>query len=484
METRRRKAPVGIERDPGQSDTPKGCLGRKGDLPTMPENPPIYKPANDDSEPFPHMPYAQFWWDDYDRKTKDLLPLEHGCYFLLLKSFYQGRGRPLPADPERLYRLVGALSKVEQDAVCSVLGRYWHEVDGGYVNHRAMSEMEAYRDKVAKRSKAGKRGGRPPKSKPKAIALANEKQLPPQKSEVRIQNSEERLKRKHTNTPPAPAREIAPNGACASVIINQDDLETIWREYPGKSGASRKATIKALKHRVREGRTIDDLVAAARRYRSYCDATCVLGTQYVMTPQSFFRDAENVDEQWEHPAPAMTRAQKTEKNNRQLLDEQLAEIERDRKAQSECAHDGACQYVNDRGIPYDDHRGTHIQCLQCNAVMPRKEPTMGTFQLLHDESEGQETVNLGHGLEAEPVDLGDGADCQHPTNMRKLLTARDATAKPATFAMCLACGAGVAVDPSAFAGVQDEAAFDPAAAAIDGGQPARAVALTYTEAIG
>jgi len=58
---------------------------------------------------------------DYARDTKHLSMLQHGAYCLLLDTLYS-TGKPLPKDIVILYRICGASTKRERNAVkkCAV----------------------------------------------------------------------------------------------------------------------------------------------------------------------------------------------------------------------------------------------------------------------------------------------------------------------------------------------------------------------------
>ena len=77
-------------------------------------------------------------------KTARLTPLEHGVYGLLLDEFYATEG-PLPLDSGEIANVVGARTDADEAAVQKVLGRYFTETDAGWVNSRALEEMDSTR---------------------------------------------------------------------------------------------------------------------------------------------------------------------------------------------------------------------------------------------------------------------------------------------------------------------------------------------------
>lgn len=107
-----------------------------------------------------------FYTGDYYRDTRHLSMLQHGAYRLLLDHCWDQRG-PLPLDPERCYRITGAVSKEEQDAVRSVIAEFFVAMPDGHYNRRIQQEIERAAAISGARAKAGRKGG-----------LAKAKQLP------------------------------------------------------------------------------------------------------------------------------------------------------------------------------------------------------------------------------------------------------------------------------------------------------------------
>ena len=100
---------------------------------------------------------------DYKRDTGHLSLIEHGAYALLLDYFYASE-KPLPIDGQRLYRLTMAASDGERAAVDYVLESFWLETGDGWVNPRALEEIEKAREfNAAQKARIEKRwGGKSP----------------------------------------------------------------------------------------------------------------------------------------------------------------------------------------------------------------------------------------------------------------------------------------------------------------------------------
>jgi uncharacterized protein YdaU (DUF1376 family) len=110
--------------------------------------------------------YQPFYTGDYYRDTRHLSMLQHGAYRQLLDHCWDQRG-PLPLDVDKCYRICGAVSKEEQDAVRSIIFEFFVEMTDGHYNRRMQKEIERCHAISAVRSDIGRKGG-----------LAKAKQLP------------------------------------------------------------------------------------------------------------------------------------------------------------------------------------------------------------------------------------------------------------------------------------------------------------------
>jgi uncharacterized protein YdaU (DUF1376 family) len=100
---------------------------------------------------------------DYAKDTKNLSPLEHGCYRLLLDYNYATE-KPIPIDVGELYRIVGAMTPAERKAVSKIAERFFPvNGDGRRHNKRAEEEIKKYIDRVEHNRSVGQLGGRPRK---------------------------------------------------------------------------------------------------------------------------------------------------------------------------------------------------------------------------------------------------------------------------------------------------------------------------------
>ncbi len=141
------------------------------------------------------MHYYQFNIADYQSHTRHLTPIEDICYRRMLDWIYLHE-KPLPKDPKEIARILilnECLTDVEQ-----VLNEFFTSVEHGWINVRAMSEIELFNEKLEKASKAGKASAEARKSKIKQSVKDSQRTLnerstdvqPNKKQETRNNNQE------------------------------------------------------------------------------------------------------------------------------------------------------------------------------------------------------------------------------------------------------------------------------------------------------
>lgn len=112
------------------------------------------------------MNYWPRWINAIKKRTAELSLIEMGAYDRLLDHYY-AEEKPLPGDLERCYRLAGAVTKAEQEAVRYVLQKFFTLQDDEHRNERADEEIAIGLKKIDAAQANGKRGGRPPGSSKK-----------------------------------------------------------------------------------------------------------------------------------------------------------------------------------------------------------------------------------------------------------------------------------------------------------------------------
>ena len=90
------------------------------------------------------MNFYKHYVGDYQKKTKRLSLLHHGCYRILIDEYYATE-QALPSNMNQLYRICTALKKSEQDAVKFIISQYFQLVGDEYHHERIDIDLEKYR---------------------------------------------------------------------------------------------------------------------------------------------------------------------------------------------------------------------------------------------------------------------------------------------------------------------------------------------------
>lgn len=101
------------------------------------------------------MDYWYRWIGDWKRKTSHLSLEQKGVYNELLDHFYATE-QPLPEDIDALCRLAGAQTDSEIVAVKYVIARFWKRTEQGYINDKALEQLQWAQDKRGKASAAAR----------------------------------------------------------------------------------------------------------------------------------------------------------------------------------------------------------------------------------------------------------------------------------------------------------------------------------------
>lgn len=174
------------------------------------------------------MNYYRLHIGDYLRDASHLSLLEHGVFTRLLQVYYT-RETPI-ADAEK-YRLIGARSEEERQAVDTVLAEFFTLTDAGWQQSRCDREIAAYQEKADRNREVGRLGGRPVKAKnpeeTQTVSTPN--------PDVTLANSQEPIakKKKETHTP-------------AAVLAVPDDVPAeLWADWLRVRKAKRSGAVTA-----------------------------------------------------------------------------------------------------------------------------------------------------------------------------------------------------------------------------------------------
>lgn len=108
------------------------------------------------------MNYYRLHIGDYLRDASHLSLLEHGVFGRLLQVYYT---REAPIGDTEKYRIVGARTQDERDAVDSVLAEFFILADDGWRQSRCDREIAEYLAKADRNREVGKLGGNPKKKR-------------------------------------------------------------------------------------------------------------------------------------------------------------------------------------------------------------------------------------------------------------------------------------------------------------------------------
>ncbi|QHJ00094.1 DUF1376 domain-containing protein [Xylophilus rhododendri] len=136
---------------------------------------------------------------DYLTATAHLSWLEDCAYRRLLDVYYS-REQAIPAEIPKACRLVRASSKDERAAVDTVLNEFFRLTDAGWIHSRCEVEIVKAREAAERARVNGKKGGRPPKSKPAGNPEETQPVIPgnPEKSDSQAPNPNPITKPNHS----------------------------------------------------------------------------------------------------------------------------------------------------------------------------------------------------------------------------------------------------------------------------------------------
>ncbi|WP_310569844.1 hypothetical protein [Gemmatimonas sp.] len=103
-------------------------------------------------------------------------------------------------------------------------------------------------------------------------------------------------------SPPEPAEPPSPRTRRANTYPH--DFEVFWECYPKRAGTGAKLDAhKEWTARLRDGVSAEEMLAGAKRYAIFCDATGKSNTRWVMQGERFLGKGAHYTELWELDAP-------------------------------------------------------------------------------------------------------------------------------------------------------------------------------------
>lgn len=136
------------------------------------------------------------------------------------------------------------------------------------------------------------------------------------------------------------------------------EFEWIWAAKPAREGGNpKKQAYQACNARIKDGHTWRDLAEGVKRYRKYCDAKKITGSDKVQQMATFFGTKESFKESWayaEHQQSTNATSRKLtaeEERNQELLAKYGHTASPTERAINPNEHTGLDQYEVQRGLP-------------------------------------------------------------------------------------------------------------------------------------
>ena len=112
------------------------------------------------------MHYYSFNIADYKKDTAHLKPMEHYIYRSLIDLYYLDE-TPIPLKTHSVMRWLSLETPDHEKMLLDVLNDFFEEREDGFYHRRIDDEIGKYHANAEKNRENGKKGGRPPKNKPK-----------------------------------------------------------------------------------------------------------------------------------------------------------------------------------------------------------------------------------------------------------------------------------------------------------------------------
>lgn len=258
-----------------------------------------------------NAPFIAFYPSDWISGVRLLPTVERALYHEICLAIWDtGVGvEPcdlrmlLPETPERLKQAIATLLRLDKIV----------EVDGRYVNERALAEFAkaTKRREDGRKAVAARKDRATPEGTTVPTTVATPVPTPVVTNQNQNQNHIQNQRDKECVSAPARVAKALPSDHPDSAFLNMAPFEAV---YPKRSGSQRRMDAAAeATARMKEGYAWEDMIAGAERYRTYCEAAGIIGTQYVMEAMTFLgRNLEFLNP-WDPPAKPLTARQRRDR---------------------------------------------------------------------------------------------------------------------------------------------------------------------------
>ena len=199
------------------------------------------------------MFYFKFHIGDYRRETSHLTLLEHGVYMTLMSTYYTNE-HPLPADEKQLFRLAGARTDEEKEAVINVVNEFFKQMGSEWVHSRIDFELKKYQSRAETNRENGKKGG---KNNGKSKNKANNTPIADNFEQMGSQSGSKH-EATDEQTDPLTNKPINPLTHNINIVFN------FWKEVFSKSDRTvlKGKRETSISGRLKEGYTVDEIKQA------------------------------------------------------------------------------------------------------------------------------------------------------------------------------------------------------------------------------
>jgi uncharacterized protein YdaU (DUF1376 family) len=200
------------------------------------------------------LAYFPFYPSDYEADTPHLSLEEDGAYNRLLRLCWMTPGCSIPDDKTWIMRRLRVDAETYDRVVAVVLAEFFKRRRGRLYSPRLSTLFQETLDAKNRRSKAGKKGGRPRK------ILEN----------MEKGESNDNAMLSDTRAFPEPEPEPDKKESANALLRIPAGFDAFWQTYPHRGGAKkgRKAAEAAYLRAVKAGTPAPDILAGAERYRS------------------------------------------------------------------------------------------------------------------------------------------------------------------------------------------------------------------------
>ena len=199
------------------------------------------------------MFYFKFHIGDYRRETQHLTLLEHGVYMNLMATYYANE-EPLPKDERQLFRLAGARTEDEKQAVRDVVDEFFKQTETHWVHSRIDFELQKYQARAETNRENGKKGGR------NSLKSENEANKNPLGSDLKQMGCESGSESEAKENPQRPLT----NKPINPLTNDINNVFLFWKETFNKSSRTALKGVREtkIKARLNEGYSVDEIKQA------------------------------------------------------------------------------------------------------------------------------------------------------------------------------------------------------------------------------